>query len=390
MRHDYRLFKRKGSNVWYFYYYDGDTRSFRSTGQVRKYEAEKVAAKFLSRGARPDQTLNEYTSTFFIAGQCEWIKRQHAKGRPFSASMAAMRRAHLDNYICKRFGQYRLEDLNPVQIENWLVALPLANQTKRHILYTLRIVLREAEREGVIARSPAEQVEPVARNHKPRDVFTKAELQQLFPADDARLFEIWGSLKYAAAFLILASTGIRSGELRALRWSALLQDANVLVVENGVKSDGTIGPTKTGKVRVVPLTGRAAALLSAWRSNAPDLEPEAPIFPGRSGKGVMDRVTLPSRLTAALSRAEIATNGRNVVVHSFRHTFNTLMRPVLPLTVLQGITGHSTDAMTNHYDHPTISVMVKDLGKQRESLAGAITDRLFPTDDTPQHDISRD
>jgi len=54
MRHDYRLFKRKGSNVWYFYYYDGDTRSFRSTGQVRKYEAEKVAAKFLSRGARPD------------------------------------------------------------------------------------------------------------------------------------------------------------------------------------------------------------------------------------------------------------------------------------------------------------------------------------------------
>jgi len=301
-----------------------------------------------------------------------------------------MRRAHLDNYICKRFGQYRLEDLNPVQIENWLVALPLANQTKRHILYTLRIVLREAEREGVIARSPAEQVEPVARNHKPRDVFTKAELQQLFPADDARLFEIWGSLKYAAAFLILASTGIRSGELRALRWSALLQDANVLVVENGVKSDGTIGPTKTGKVRVVPLTGRAAALLSAWRSNAPDLEPEAPIFPGRSGKGVMDRVTLPSRLTAALSRAEIATNGRNVVVHSFRHTFNTLMRPVLPLTVLQGITGHSTDAMTNHYDHPTISVMVKDLGKQRESLAGAITDRLFPTDDTPQHDISRD
>jgi len=44
MRHEYRLFRRNGQKVWYFYYYDKNRRKVKTTGKTRKYEAEKVAS----------------------------------------------------------------------------------------------------------------------------------------------------------------------------------------------------------------------------------------------------------------------------------------------------------------------------------------------------------
>ncbi len=53
----------------------------------------------------------------------------------------------------------------------------------------------------------------------------------------------------------------------------------------------------------------------------------------------------------ALTRAKIEVGNRNLVIHSFRHTYNTLLRPLLPKDVLQSMTGHRSDSMTDRYDH---------------------------------------
>ncbi len=122
----------------------------------------------------------------------------------------------MKNYIIPQFGKRRLNDLNPVEIENWLVGLSLANGTKNNILYTLNIVLREAKREKLIAHNPIDEVEPLAANYKARDIFTLDELKKLFPKDDReKLLKIWTGLKYASLFHTMATTGIRSGEARA-------------------------------------------------------------------------------------------------------------------------------------------------------------------------------
>jgi hypothetical protein len=84
-----------------------------------------------------------------------------AKKRPLSKAVAANRRAHLNNYLFPRFGDDELCNITAVEIEDWLVSLPLANQTRNHILYSLSIVLQEAKREGIISSNPVEDVEPM-------------------------------------------------------------------------------------------------------------------------------------------------------------------------------------------------------------------------------------
>ena len=115
--------------------------------------------------------------------------------------------------------------MNRVEIENWLVALKskntgeaLSNQTKNHILYAFRTILREAEREGIIPFNCLSTVESLAVQPKTRDVFSQAELQKLFPSDLESLVRIWKEEECAYFFFILATSGLRRREGRALKW----------------------------------------------------------------------------------------------------------------------------------------------------------------------------
>jgi len=220
-----------------FYYRTPDNPVQKSTGksvkwQAREYVEERLAEK---KQGITQVSLEEYAKDFFAWETSPWIRRQHAKGKSFSWVMARLRRGHLNNYIIPQFGKRLLSDLNPVEIENWLVGLSLANGTKNDILYTLNIVLREAKREKLISHNPIDEMEPLAPSYKARDVFTLDELKKLFPKDDReKLLEIWNELKYASMFHTMATTGIRSGEARALQWQDVSWDLKGLLILRAV------------------------------------------------------------------------------------------------------------------------------------------------------------
>ena len=125
MRQQYSLYKRFTDNKkfsWYFCYYNADgKRVYKATGKTKKGEARQVAEDFISSLSPQSMTLKKYTDKFFEWGSCPWIQRQHAKGKSFSVSVARSRRSHLDNYIIPKFGNRKLESLNRVEIENWLI-----------------------------------------------------------------------------------------------------------------------------------------------------------------------------------------------------------------------------------------------------------------------------
>lgn len=307
--------------------------------------------------------MNEYAKTFFVWDECLYIKRQLAKGKRFSKTNAKLRRDHLVNYILPQFGKRSLSSLNRVEIENWLVALKskntgeaLSNQTKNHILYAFRTILREAEREGIIPYNCLSIVESLAVQPRTRDVFSQAELQKLFPSDIEALTKIWREEEYAYYFFILATTGMRRGEARALKWKHVIEDKkrNGLLIEESIKNYDSTGSTKTGKSRVVVLSQRAEVILEHWKASTPFHDPEDLIFYGRNGSRPIMGKTLQTRFQRALEKAEIKAEGRNLVIHSFRHTYNTLLKNVLPLDILQETTGHSSESMTERYNHPSL------------------------------------
>ena len=370
MRHEYTLFKRykdpknKKGTVWFFYYYDEEGKRIpKSTGKSLKHEAVTIVEKFLAQDDTKARKLKEYAKTFFVWDECLWIRRQHAKGKRFSKTNATLRRDHLNNYILPKFGNRTLTSLNRVEIENWLVALKsiktgkqLSNQTKNHILYAFRIVLREAERESILPYNCLSIVESLAVHPKTRGVFLQEELQKLFPSDLESLVRIWKEEEYAYFFFILATTGLRRGEGRALKWKHIIKNEqrNGLLIEEAIKNDDTTGSTKTGKARVVVLNKQAEKYLEHWQASTPFNDPEDLIFYGSNGSRPIMGKTLQNRFQKALQKAGIKTDGRNLVIHSFRHSYNTLLRNVLPIDILQETTGHSSDSMTERYNHPSL------------------------------------
>jgi len=179
--------------------------------------------------------------------------------------------------------------------------------------------------------------------------------------------------------LVLASTGIRSGEARALPWRNVLWTDRALLVDRAVKGGsggtGEIGPTKTGETRVVLLPSRTLAELEGW-SREQIHDEDTLVFVGEEGRP-LSAVTVTHALPAAIARmgktaqakglpAPIRVGERNLVVHSFRHGYNTMMKHLVNPEVLRALTGHKSEAMSTRYDHPAIGQRVKELEPARE------------------------
>lgn len=381
MKKPYRL--KKHGPTWY--YKLPREQWFHSTGKTSKRAAEEEVVKRLGKVGVSDPVLLEFAAGFFSPGS-SWITRQHAKGRPFGAVTAKGRQAQLDHYILEKWGRYRLSDLTKSAIETWLVALDLSNQTKNHVLYTFRIVLREAEDAGALAVSPLARVEPMGKSYRARDVFTAAELRLLFPA---RLASVWGSPKRGCMFLLLASTGIRSGEARALSWDRVLWGERALLIDRTVKGgsggSGEVGPIseKKGGAKIVLLPTRAEAELRAWHDLAVWKDPADFVFPGEIRGRPLGSAAVTHALGPAIRRINrpaekkqlpppFQVGDRNLVVHSFRHTYVSLVRRLVPEETLRLLTGHHSEAMTDLYDHPRIEREVAALQPARAVVDGLL------------------
>ena len=352
----------------YFYFRLQGEKTFHSTGQTSKMRAIDKIYVLLRDGAKNEIKLVDYAKDFFIWEKCSWIKRQHAKGRPFSKPVADHRRAHLIRYLFPGFGNRYIQDIKGTDIEKWLIDLPLANQTKNHILYTTNIILKEAKRERLIAINPLDDVEPMARDFKERSVFKLSELDILFPVDKKNLLNIWSTPEWSTLFLLLATTGIRSGEVRALQWRHVIWNPGGILILCTIKEDGTIGEPKSKEKRGIIVPYKVMEVLKWWYSITPYNNHEDLLFFGEKRDKSFVRKSLNNRLKAALEKVGIETKDRNLVVHSFRHTYNTLMRNVLPENLLREFTGHRSIKMTDQYDHPSLESRLETLEKSRDLI----------------------
>ncbi len=362
MEKNFALFKRKGQKIWYFYHYKGNIRISKSTGKKLKWEAKQFAEEFLKQNDTSDISLIEFAEEFFLFDKCKWIDRQHKKGKSFSAPVAKSRRSHLINYIFPKFGNYQITEINPNEIEDWLLnELELANQTKNHILYSLNIILKEAKRDKIIQSNPIDDVDPLAPNFKKRDILTLEELKILFPKSEKDLLKLWKTPKWVALFFVLASTGIRCGEVRALQWKHIAWDLSGLFLELAVKSDGSISLPKANEIRVILLPSRTIDILKWWYSDTVFKNQNDLIFPGQNSKKPLNRRGILRHFKKVINIAKLKIENRNIVVHSFRHTYNTHMRKILPEEILREFTGHRSEKMTDRYDHPILEDRLEKL-----------------------------
>jgi integrase len=105
----------------------------------------------------------------------------------------------------------------------------------------------------------------------------------------------------AAIYLTAAFTGLRRGELVALRWRDVDFPASTIRVR-GSYSGGQLTTPKSGKVRSVPMAPEVAEALARLGTREHSTSDDDQVFIGVAG-GYLDASALRRRYVAALKRA---------------------------------------------------------------------------------------
>ena len=227
--------------------------------------------------------------------------------------------SNLKLYIVPRWGDYPLQRVTTVEVEDWLKTLKLAPGTRAKVRNVMSTVFRHAIRWGWIGQheNPIALVRCSAKRSRTPDTLTAEEFRSLFVALPSR---------ERAVGIICATTGLRICEVLGLKW----EDINFIDrAANVLRSyvDGAIGPCKTEiSQQPVPLDQIVIEELFAWRSICPFGRDTDWVFGSETlfGKRPVWPDSLRTKiLQPAARRAGIS---KRIGWHTFRHTYSTLLK----------------------------------------------------------------
>ena len=275
-------------------------------------------------------TLREFAEAYM--DKMRTIGNRKGKNKP--ATLHA-KESHLREHLLPRSGDLPLAAIDELAIEDLKLALARrgrCSKTVNNVLSTLRNILVNARKRKLIAAVP--EIEWVKVGEQEFDFFDFPEAERLVAA-------ALKDVDWRAATVLALKTGMRLGELRALRW----QDVDLVGGKVHVKRNlwrHHEGTPKNGRSRTLDLPPSAIAALREHRHLR-----GARVFLNLDGKDY----TI-GEWRYALYRVCRRAGLREIGWHTLRHTFasHLAMRGV-PLRAIQELMGHGTIQMTMRYAH---------------------------------------
>ncbi|HET9719878.1 MAG TPA: tyrosine-type recombinase/integrase [Solirubrobacteraceae bacterium] len=248
-------------------------------------------------------------------------------------------RSNLNAHLLPAFGDERLEDLTPGAIDLWRGSLTgLSPRTRNKLLVVMHGVLGRAQKVWGLSMNPVAGVE------KQRQRST-GDLEVFSPEEVIALVRAAASEQDGAVFLTAAFTGLRRGELLALRWQDV-DFAGSLIRVRASYAAGALTSPKSGKVRSVPMAPDVAEAIAALGRRRDFVGDDDLVFCGETGR-YLDGSALRRRYGAVLARAGL----RPLRFHDLRHTFGTRMIAKADIRRVQEWMGHADIQTTMRYLH---------------------------------------
>lgn len=334
--------------------FHGSQRDARKRWVEREAEIRQAGAGYVKAAKT---TVGEYMERW-LRDYCE----QHLK-----PTTVASYRALVRGHIIPGLGAVPLADLSAAQVAAWQAEVArkqtgrggdvgedgkraAALLSPRRVAYAravLRAALHDAQRQRLIPSNPVELVRAPKQDPKQVEAFTLAEVQALDAAAEGN--------RLAVLIRTAWRTGLRMGELLALRWEGVDADHRTLTVRGSLVEVGgrriLQESTKTKKgTRSVAMTGTVAADMKAHRARqaaerlaaGEGWQDHGLVFCTGQGKPLAPRNVMRSYYTVR-DAAGIPAHG----FHALRHTYATLSkRAGVPIEDIADALGHETPAFT--------------------------------------------
>jgi len=332
--------RKSGETVWVFRWYEiqlDGTKKYRKAviGTVSEYKTESEAqtAADSLRLEVNEQTPRQLLQAISFETLAEHYKQHELPDivhgtRPLgseagddelrkSFSTQVTYQGYLSKWILPRWRSYRLTDVKPVQVEQWLKTLPLSKGSKAKIRNIMSALYSHGQRWEWVTTNPIRHVRQSAKRSRVPTVLSAEQIKLLLE----KLVDL-----PKTAVLLGASTGLRVGEILGLRWEDVdFETLELRVTRDVVKQRIERCKTEASK-KPVPIGAAVAEILWAWKTHCAYNQPQDWVFasPAKKGKqpywpSSIYRVYLKPVLENDLKITE------PVGWHTLRHSLGTLM-----------------------------------------------------------------
>ncbi len=347
--HVFRVDRARGP-VWYAKYRLPDGRQVQkklgpawtdrgrpAAGYLTKRTAEAWLRATLDEARRGVLPGMVRTGATFADAAAEWLRYvEHDRRR--RPSTVAGYDSIVRSLLLPAFGAEAVEAITPAMIGRWLGSLTQAPSTQTKALVLMHGIFQRARKVWALPGNPVADVEkpPLTRS---------GDIEVFSPEEVWALVRAALSAQDAAIFLTAAFTGLRMGELLALRWRDVDFAGSVIRVRASYYAGHLTAP-KSGKVRAVPMAPDVGSALAALGRREFWTDDDDLAFVGEAG-GYLDGSALRRRYKDALVRASL----RPLRFHDLRHTFGTRMIAKADIRRVQEWMGHADIQTTMRYLH---------------------------------------
>jgi integrase len=234
--------------------------------------------------------------------------------RDWRPSTVKIRRKVLDRLL-EYFGPMRLGSVRPSHVAHYVASAltTYAPATVTQDVGVLHDIFKTAKREELVDSNPVEGAErPKVPRHRWRI---------LEPVEVARTRKALTDEQARTAFLVLVLTGIRRGELQALRWRDVDLVENVLRVRDAKTEQG---------IRSIALPAGLAEAFWQWRRSTPYRGDDERVFCNPKTGGEYREETFSEALRAALKTAKVEGYVRPSTTSGIRQSQTTRPRGRAP------------------------------------------------------------
>ncbi|MHB8695418.1 MAG: tyrosine-type recombinase/integrase [Solirubrobacteraceae bacterium] len=309
-------------------------------GFFREREAKAALAQILV-DARAGISQQRRTGVSFAEAAEDWYGHGMLE-RDWSPSTKADYRSALIAHLVPAFGDLSIEKITPARIERFrndaVRDSGMSRRNANRLLAITHAVFVHACAYHGLKENPAAKVPKLKESYDAGryEFFTPEEIHKLVAAAAGE--------QDGAVFLTAAFTGLRRGELVALKWQDVdFENSSIRVYEGFTRE---VGRPKSRRSRTVPMVDEVADILRALRASRPLAGPKDLVFPGEGG-GYADPSALRRRYVSAVKRAGLPP----LRFHDLRHTFGSLAINHASIVQVQHWMGHADIKTTMRYLH---------------------------------------
>lgn len=287
----------------------------------------------------------------------EWLKEWLESYKKYTIKQSSYTRYSnvVNRHLVPRLGHYELKNLRTDIIQGYVKATieenKIAVSTVRGHIVILSAALKQAKKEGIIDKNPCEDIILPKKLIKKPVYLDVKEAQKL-----ETVLRNSRDHKKSTAVLFALKTGIRLGELAALKWKDVDFGEQVIHISDSVQrvKNSEKNSTKTKMVfegtksyssnRIIPMNPEIYELLYQYYETMKHKGnfSETFVFTNRKNSFIDPRV-YQLYFRHILKKAGI----RHVNFHALRHTFAThAASKNMQISVLSRILGHSNVGLT--------------------------------------------